>query len=132
MDDQSRHRLEYGLYLLAFGLALALRLLRLGEIPLGDDEARWALQALDLVAGQHSGMGFQPAYVVVTGMAFFILQASNFAARLLPAIFGALLCLAPFKFRDILGQKPALVMAFLLVYDPGFLALSRLAGSPMA
>jgi len=132
MTDHTRqYRLESGLYLLAFGLALALRLLRLGEIPLGDDEASWALHALDLVRGQHTGMGFQPAYVVLTGLAYFLLQASNFAARLVPAIFGALLCLVPLKFRDILGHKPALIMAFLLVFDPGFLALSRLAGSPI-
>ncbi|HEY3309994.1 MAG TPA: hypothetical protein VGK00_00005, partial [Anaerolineales bacterium] len=129
MTDYSRdQKREFGLYALAFGLALAIRLLRLGEIPLGDDEARLALQALDLAKGLPTVMGPQPAYVVLTGLAFFILQASNFAARLAPALFGAALSLAPINFRDRLGSKPALVLAFLLAIDPGFLALSRLAG----
>ena len=132
MTDNSRERnLEYGLYLLAFGLALAIRLLRLGEIPLGDDEARWALQALDLAKGLRPIMGPQPAYVILTGLVFFAVQASNFAARLVPALFGAALSLVPFQFRDRLGSKPALVLAFFLAFDPSFLALSRLAGSPI-
>jgi len=43
---------ELFLYLLAFVLALVLRLAQLGAAPLGDVEAGWALQALDLVRGQ--------------------------------------------------------------------------------
>lgn len=131
MDNSRERNLEYGLYALAFGLALALRLLRLGELPLGDDEARWALQALDLAKGLQPAMGPQPAYVMLTGLVFFIVQASNFAARLVPALFGAALSLTPFNFRDRLGSQPALVLAFFLAFDPGFLALSRLAGSPV-
>ena len=132
MSDKPREpNLEYGLYTLAFGLALAIRLLRLGELPLGDDEARWALQALDLAKGLRPIMGPQPAYVVLTGLVFFLLQASNFAARLVPALIGAALTITPFYFRDRLGSKPAIVLAFFLVIDPGFLALSRLAGSPI-
>ena len=141
MTDNSReHNFEHeiipvlgwdGLYLLAFGLAVAIRLLRLGEIPLGDDEARWALQALDLAKGLHTTMGPQPAYVVLTGVLFFAVQASNFAARLIPALFGAVLCLVPFYFRDRLGSKPALVLAFFLAFDPTLLGISRLAGSPI-
>ena len=132
MTDNSReHNNDYGLYLLAFGLALAIRLLRLGEIPLGDDEARWALQALDLAKGLHASMGPQPAYVVLTSVVFFAVQASNFAARLIPALFGAVLCLAPFYFRDRLGSKAAIVLAFFLALDPTLLGISRLAGSPI-
>jgi hypothetical protein len=132
MTDNSReHNLEYGLFALAFGLALTIRLLRLGELPLGDDEARWALQALDLAKGLRPAMGPQPAYVVLTGLVFFILQASNFGARLVPALFGAALSLLPYNFRDRLGSKPALILAFFLAVDPGLLALSRLAGSPI-
>ena len=68
MDNSRERNLEYGLYALAFGLALTIRLLRLGELPLGDDEARWALQALDLAKGLRPVMGPQPAYVVLTGL----------------------------------------------------------------
>ena len=132
MTDNSREtNVEFGWYLLALGLAIAIRLLRLGEIPLGDDEARWALQALDLAKGLHTAMGPQPAYVVLTGVLFFAVQASNFAARFVPALFGAALCLAPFYFRDRLGSKPALVLAFFLAFDPALLGISRLAGGPI-
>jgi len=132
MIEESRNRnFEYGFYALAFGLSISIRLLHLGEIPLGDNEARWALQALDLTKGQQFVMGSQPAYVILTAFAFFILQVSNFTARLVPAIFGAILTLAPYIFRDRLGKRPALVLAFLLAVDPGLLALSRQAGSPL-
>lgn len=132
MMETSRNRnLDLGLFALAFGLALAIRLLRLGELPLTDDEARWAMQAFELTKGLKPVIGPQPGYVLLTALAFFGFQASNFAARLVPALFGAGLTLVPFYFRDRLGGKPAIVLAFLLAFDPGFLALSRLAGSPI-
>ena len=132
MIDKSREsNLEFLFYTLAFGFALSLRLLRLGELPLGDDEARWALQGLNLAKGLGSVIGPQPAYVVLTGLVFFLFQASNFAARLVPALFGAALSVLPFSFRDRLGRKPAIVLAFIISFDPGFLALSRLAGGPI-
>jgi hypothetical protein len=131
MDTSRKNNSQFGIYFLAFALALFIRLLRLGELPLGDVEAAWAMRALDVSRGLNPVLGVQPAYVNLTGLAFFLFQASNFTARLVPALFGAFLCLLPFKFRDILGSKPAFVMAFLLALDPGFLATSRLAGSPI-
>lgn len=132
MIDTSRERnLDFGLFVLAFGLALVLRLLRLGEIPLSDAEARWAMQALDLTRGLRPEIGTQPGYVVLTALTFFAFQASNFAARLIPALFGAALVFTPYYFRDWLGRKPALVLAFFLALDPGGLALSRLADGPV-
>jgi len=129
MTENSRDRnLELGLFALAFGLALAIRLLRLGELPLTDEEARWALQAFDLSRGLRPEIGPQPAYVVLTAFSFFIVQAGNFAARLVPALFGAVLALVPFLFRQRLGYKPAIFLAFFLAIDPAYLALSRLAG----
>lgn len=130
-DNTREHHLEYGLYALAFALALTLRLLRLGELPLGDDEARWALQGLNLAKGLQPVIGPQPAYVLLTGLVFYLVQASNFAARLVPALFGAAIIFIPYNFRDRLGSKAAIILAFLLAFDPGFLALSRLAGSPI-
>ncbi len=119
------------LFALAFGLAVTVRLLRLGEIPLSDDEARWAMQAFDLTKGLRPAIGPQPAYVMLTALAFYVLQAGNFAARLIPALAGSALVLAPMFFRDRLGHKAALILAFVLALEPGLLALSRLAGSPI-
>ncbi len=120
-----------GWFALAFGLALLLRLLRLGELPLGDDEARWAVQALDLARGVTPELGPQPAYIMLTTLLFFVFHPSDFAARLAPALFGAALVWVPFLFHDRLGKKAALVLAFFLAFEPGLLALARTAGSPI-
>lgn len=132
MMDSSRSRnVRFGLYALAFGLALSVRLLRLGVWPLTDEEARWAMQSFDLLKGLRPALGPQAGYVLLTSLVFFVTQASDFAARLVPALFGAGLVLVPFFFRDRLGEKPAVLLAFLLAFDPGLLALSRMAGGPV-
>ncbi|NCP86548.1 MAG: hypothetical protein CO094_02760 [Anaerolineae bacterium CG_4_9_14_3_um_filter_57_17] len=118
-------------FALAFALALLLRLLRLGELPLSDAEANWALQALGLLRSQPVTLGTQPLYVHLTASLFFIFQASNAAARLVSALAGSGLVLAPLLFADKLGQKAALFLTFFLALDPGLLALSREAGSPI-
>ena len=59
------------------------------------------------------------------------MKSTNFLARLWPALAGSLIVLAPYAFRDRLGQKAAIIMAIGLSLDPGMVALSRLAGGPM-
>ncbi|MGC1374588.1 MAG: hypothetical protein WA821_00065 [Anaerolineales bacterium] len=130
-DSSRRPNLETILFILAVFLAFALRLLHLGELPLSDEEARWAMQAFDFTKGLHPVIGPQPAYVLLTALVFYIFHASNFAARLIPALAGAALVFAPRFFRDRLGSKVALVLAFALALEPGLLAVSRQAGSPI-
>jgi hypothetical protein len=127
---------EDALYLLAFGLALGIRLFSLGAAPLTDAEANWALQALDLSRGGQPLLGAQAAYVLLTGLSFTIFSATNFLARLLPALAGSLLVLLPNILRPLLGgttrlRWSGLVLAFGLALDPSLLALSRTAGSLM-
>jgi hypothetical protein len=126
-----RWTFEGTFYLLAFSLALFVRLLQLGAVPLSDFEANWAIQALALARGQSFNMGPQPLYVVLTGLIFYIFGSSGFLARLIPALAGSLLVILPFAFRRSLGKKVALIVAFGLALDPGLVALSRLAGGPM-
>ena len=66
MIDLQRIKLEHLLLLLAFGLALFLRIFRLGATPLNDLEAGWALQALQLAHGSLPGgsIGFGPHRVM--------------------------------------------------------------------
>lgn len=127
--DFPRLKREYGLYALAFGLALALRLLRLGAFPLTDAEAVSALQALNVAGGVQTGIGPQTAYVLLTSIFFYAFDSSNFFARLTPALTGSLLVLAPMLFRHRLKPRAALILAFFLAFDPGLLAISRQAGS---
>ncbi|MBI1792585.1 MAG: hypothetical protein HYR70_00150 [Chloroflexi bacterium] len=123
-------RRETALYLLAFVLALAVRLIRLGAWPLTDLEAKWALQALGVAQGTQPALGSQPAYVLLTSIFFFIFGGgTNFLARFVPALIGSALAFVPFLFRERLRPRPSLILAFFLALDPGLVALSRQAGS---
>ena len=125
-------RREPILYSLAFILALAVRLIKLGALPLTDAEARWALQALGIAQGTHPALGSQPAYVLLTSILFFAYGGgTNFLARLIPALTGSTLVLVPYLFRERLKPRPSLILAFFLALDPGLVALSRQAGSPI-
>lgn len=131
MSTSRSFTVEHALYGLAAALGLGVRLLHLGRLPLSDFEAGWALQALDLAQGAAPQAGANPAYLHLTAILFYLLPASNFLARLWPALAGASLALLPFFWRHRLCRLPALLLAFGLALDPGLAALSRLAGGPM-
>jgi hypothetical protein len=130
-ENSGKISLEQGLYGLALSLALLLRLYALGQVPLADLEAGWALQALGVARGQPVVLGPQPGYILPTGFLFYLLGSSAGLARLLPALAGCLLVLAPFFLRDRLGRSAALVVAFGFALDPGLVALSRQANAHM-
>ncbi|MDD5367661.1 MAG: hypothetical protein PHQ40_01135 [Anaerolineaceae bacterium] len=119
------------LYFLAFFLALGMRFLLLGSQPLSDPEAGWALQALGISLGDPAPIGAQPLYLTLTGALFFLFGSDDFLARFAPALAGALLVFVPVLFRRQLGSTAALCLCFGLALDPGLVALSRLAGSPI-
>ena len=119
MQLMNKIRTEQMLYLVVFLLALGIRMLNLGDAALSDFEASLALQSLGLVAGENLNLGPQPGYVFPTTIFFSLLGASNFMARLWPALAGSLIVLAPYAFRDRLGQKAAMIVAVGLSLDPG-------------
>ena len=123
--------LEHALYALALAIAIGLRFLHLGALPLSDYEADWALQALRIVQGLKPAIGPNPAYVHLTAVLFYIFGATNFLARFWPALAGCALVLTPWFLRGRFGRIPALVLAFGLAIDPGLVAMSHLAGGPM-
>jgi hypothetical protein len=131
MQLMNKIRTEQMLYFVVFLLALGIRMLNLGDAALSDFEAGWALQSLGMAAGEKIILGSQPGYVFPTTIFFSLLGASNFIARLWPALAGSLIVLAPYAFRDRLGQKAAIIVAVGLSLDPGLVALSRLTGGPM-
>lgn len=128
-----RHfKYESLLYLLAFLIALALRFIALGAMPLADAEAAPALQALRIAYGENPALAPHPFYILTTSVMFFLYGGgTNFLARLLPALVGSLLVLAPLLFDDRLKPRPSLLLAFFLALDPGLVALSRQAASPI-
>lgn len=119
-------------YALAFAMALAVRLTGLGFMPLTDAEAAPALQALRLSQSQPTAFDPHPLYILSTSV-FFLMSGggSDFLARLFPALMGSLLVLAPLLFDDRLKPRPSLILAFILALDPGLVAISRQAASPI-
>lgn len=119
-------------YALAFVLALAVRLIGLGVMPLNDAEAAPALQAFSLSQSQSTALDPHPLYILSTSIFFFMAGGgSDFLARLFPALMGSLLVLAPQLFDDRLKPRPSLILAFFLALDPGLVAISRQAASPI-
>lgn len=122
---------ELFIYSLILLLALLLRFADLGAAPLTQLEAQAALPAHSLANGETSELGDQPAYVLLSSPVFSLFGSSEFVARLLPAIFGLALVTMPYFWRDLLGQKVALVFSLALALDPGMVAVSRLASGHM-
>lgn len=119
------------LLIVALILALALRLIRLGVLPLTNMEAGIALQALTVGQGVDTVFGEHIAYVGLTGLDFFIFEAGNFLARFWPAIIGAMVVLIPFLFKDIIGDWAAGILGIVLAVTPEMVSLSRIIGTPM-
>ena len=129
--NQQKLTLEQTLYILIFILALALRLINLGEAPLTENEAHLALQAFQLGGNEQLAFDESPGYILLTGLIFFLFGSSNFMARALPAITGSLVIWMPYSLRRIFGQKASLILAFTLALDPALVGLSRQANGTM-
>jgi hypothetical protein len=126
-------RIEHILYAAALIFALAIRLAKLGSLPLNNDEAALALQAWEVARGGSPLIDPHPAYLALTSALMFLFSASAWVARFWPALAGSLLVLLPALFRQRLGSLPALLLAFFLALDPALLSISRQAGSlPLA
>ncbi len=122
---------EHLLYALAVAAALTVRLWGLGRAPLGENEARLALQALEVAARHPTPLGSAPLLTGLTGLAFFLFGSTDAVARLAPALLGGLLPLLAWPLRKPLGRRAALLLACALALDPGLVALSRVADSPV-
>ncbi len=119
---------EHGGYLAALALALTLRLVALGRFPLSDAEADLALRALDLSRGHPTALGHAPLYTLWTAAVFFLCGATDFTARLVPAVVGSLVVGLPWAWRRLLGREVALGLAWALALDPALVAAGRTAG----
>ena len=120
-------------YLVIFGLALVLRLAELDTVPLGADEARRALAAWRVAMPGVVGMPIvpdSPLIFAVQTISFALMGGSEQSARLVIALTGALLVIAPALFRAQLGPSRALLFSFVLLFSPVLLLASR-ASSPV-
>lgn len=124
-------KVEHLLYAGIFFLALFLRGLKLGALPLSDAEAELALNALEIANGSATTVQPHPLYVLSTSFLFFLLGASTTIARILPVLVGSALTLLPFFHRERFGRSVALLVAVGLALNPTLITASRVVGSPM-
>ncbi len=117
-------RVAYGGLL---AVALALRLLGLGQSPLGPGEAERAMQALNAARALPFDLtGVDPALYSLQRLLFTLFGASDFAARFWPAVLGGLAVLCFYAFRRRLGRPGALMAAALWAISPMAVFAGRL------
>ena len=90
--EERKITIEHLLIGAVFMLALLVRFIHLGQPPLNDYEAAPALQAMNIASGKETMIGDQPAYVMLTAGLFRLFDATDFGARLWPALAGANTC----------------------------------------
>ena len=121
--------LEHAFYALALAIAVGLRFVHLGAVPLSDYEAGWALQALHH-PGSPASHRPQPGHVHLTAMLFHIFGADQFPGPFLAGSGGLWIgpgCLVPAWHAR---ADSALILAFgLAIARPG--GDVDLAGRPM-
>jgi hypothetical protein len=126
---------EHILHSAIFLFALIYRLSNLGGALLNDAEAALALKALGTATGQNPVIGSHTLYTLLTGILFFFFGANEFLARLIPALAGSLLVLAPRLFKPWLDRQvrpgAVIVLSILIALEPAFVAASRTADSRM-
>lgn len=124
-----RLTVETALWGLLLILSLGLRLWRLDAAPLNASEARGSLAAWRFAYGQGAptSTGYSPALFSGQWFIFLIFSANDLSARLLPALAGTVLALAPALLRRQLGRLGALLAGLLLALSPTALTLSRTA-----
>ncbi|MBQ6503532.1 MAG: hypothetical protein IJI57_06420 [Flexilinea sp.] len=118
--DKNGNIILFGVFI----MAVALRLIGLGSSSLTMNEAENAMATLRLF---RDGETSQLLYTLPTAVLFSMFGASEFTARLLPAVMGSLLVLLPLCLKEKIGVYKALLLAFLFAFDPVLLFWSKRA-----
>jgi hypothetical protein len=122
-----------------FLLGLGLRTSNLDTFPLSDSEASEALWAAEgtpedsvFWPREQDDAGTSAVYQTVTWIWFQAVGGGDAAARLFPAVIGALIVLPPWLLRRRLGRLGALTGSFLLAISPTLVASARAADGTSA
>ncbi|MBP7196407.1 MAG: hypothetical protein KBA05_03235 [Anaerolineaceae bacterium] len=118
-------------FLTAFLLGLGLRLLQLGEMRFTLVEARLAQSSWQMAGGIAPGLTGNLSYAGLSAVLFRLFEPSPFFARLVPVLVGSSLILLPWYWREKLGGKTALILAFGLAFDPLLFNFSRQILTPV-
>ncbi|MFZ0429013.1 MAG: flippase activity-associated protein Agl23 [Acidobacteriota bacterium] len=109
-------------------VAGAVRLVGLGNRPLSFDEgvhAFYSWRLAELGAYFHTPVTHGPVLFYLDALVFLFAGASDFSARLMPALAGLGLVLLPLLFRRWLGPAVPLAVGVLLAFSPLVLFYSR-------
>jgi uncharacterized protein (TIGR03663 family) len=115
-------------YALILVLACLSRYWDLGSRAVTHDESLHALYSWKLYAGEgykHDPMMHGPFLFHINALAYFLFGASDFTARIMPALFGVTLVVLPLFLRRWLGRAGALAASFMLLISPVMLYRSR-------
>lgn len=116
---------EMALYAACALAALAVRLLLLDSAPLSTPEAMQAVASWHWINGRADTFTGSPLLFAGNSLLFLLFGASDFAARVLPALFGSALVLLPALVRRELGHSGALIASVLLAFSPSLVFFSR-------
>jgi uncharacterized protein (TIGR03663 family) len=117
---------ETGLYILLLLMAAALRFAALGKQPLQEREAQLALDVWRFYSGGAASIrGYSPLLFNGTALLYLLFEASDYVARVMPALAGTLMVGAPYLLRPRLGRKGALFASAFLAFSPSLIFFSR-------
>jgi uncharacterized protein (TIGR03663 family) len=125
-----RPRGELAAYAGLVVVALALRLLDLGDRPFHHDESQDAYFSwVFLTDGdyEYNPLLHGPLRFYLTAAMYGLLGDSDFTARLAPALMGTLMVPLPYLLRAQIGRVGAFAAALLLAVGPSYLYYSRFA-----
>src|SRR5262245_52598599 len=109
-------------------VGLILRFWDLGAKAYHHDESLHAFYSWRLFDGQgyvHDPMMHGPLLFELNALAYLLIGASDFSARVVPALFGVGVIGLPYFLRHELGKSGAIAASLLLVFSPAFLYFSR-------
>lgn len=119
---------EYLPFIALMFLGLVLRFWDLGAKAFHHDESLHAFYSWRLYDGQgyiHDPMMHGPLLFELNALVYLLFGASDFTARLVPALFGVALIGMPYLLRHELGRAGAIAASMLFVVSPAFLYFSR-------
>lgn len=127
-------RYEVSAWAVLVGVALAMRLAQLDAAPLSAAEIRQAAAAWRATTGQGLPVSdYSPLPFAANSLLFVLFGASDWLARLLPALAGSALVITPTLLRRRLGRVGSLVTGVYLAISPTALVASRqLDGTTLA
>lgn len=117
---------ESALYIGLVLVAALLRFCALGSQPLHEREAGLALDVWRFSTGGAASIrGFSPLLFHGTTLLYALFGASDYAARVIPALAGTAMVGLPYLLRPYLGRSAALICTSILAFSPSFVFFSR-------